>query len=297
MKRILIIGSLLASKKNDVSKIADSIRLSGINVTVVYWEDLLFKVETNSVSILSKNESIINDKPDLVIALGWYKNGKKTIYRDMAFSLALFLRHNDIRFWNSEMINQRSTTKLSCMVQLALEGISIPRTYFSLNVSQTLAMVSMPFIAKAAAASRGDYNYLIATDADISQINDKKDVNFILQPYLINDHDLRVICFNGVPNLVLKRSRGQDAETHLNNTSQGGNASWLSTSSIPSELLTLSQKICKVTGREMAGIDFIPDSVSSVGYSCLEVNAIPQLTSGIDSDQKMQALVNALKGI
>lgn len=297
MKRILIIGSLLASKKNDVSKIADSIRLSGINVTVVYWENLLFKVETSSVSIFSKNESIINDKPDLVIALGWYKNGKKTIYRDMAFSLALFLRHNDIKFWNSEMANQRSTTKLSCMVQLALEGISVPRTYFSLDVNQALAKIPMPFIAKAAAASRGDYNYLITTDADISQINDKKDVNFILQPYLINDHDLRVICFNGVPNLVLKRSRGQDAETHLNNTSQGGNASWLDISSIPSELLTLSQKICKVTGREMAGIDFIPDSLSSVGYSCLEVNAIPQLTSGIDSDQKMQSLVDALKDI
>ncbi len=297
MSRILIIGSSLASKKNDVSKIADSIRLSGMNVSVVYWENLLFKIETNLVSILSNDKSIIDEKPDLVIAFGWYKNGKKAIYRDMAFSLALFLKHNGIKFWNSEMGNQRSSTKLSCMVQLALEGISVPQTYFSLNINQALAMMPMPFIAKAAAASRGDYNYLITTDKDINQINDKKDINFILQPYLVNDHDLRVICFNGVPNLVLKRSRGQDATTHMNNTSQGGSASWLSVSDIPSELLTLSEKICKVTGREMAGIDFIPDSISSVGYSCLEVNAIPQLTSGTDSDKKMQSLVDVLKDI
>jgi len=44
----------------------------------------------------------------------------------------------------------------------------------------------------------------------------------------------------------------------------------------------------------MAGIDFIPDAESPYGYSCLEVNALPQLTSGTDVDKKMSTLYNVV---
>ena len=44
----------------------------------------------------------------------------------------------------------------------------------------------------------------------------------------------------------------------------------------------------------MAGIDLIPDNISEYGYSCLEVNTIPQLTSGFDPDTKMESLVEAV---
>ena len=46
----------------------------------------------------------------------------------------------------------------------------------------------------------------------------------------------------------------------------------------------------------MAGIDFIPNDLSPYRYSCLEVNAIPQLTSGHDADVKIQQLVTAIEG-
>lgn len=295
MKKVLIIGSKNIGTKNDPIKIAEDMNLSDLEATVIYWEDIIFDIATGVVNIYANNKDIIDNKPDLVIALGWYKNGNKSIYRDVAFSLALFLQHNGIKFWNSEMGSQRSTTKLSCMVQLSLENIPIPRTYFSLNIKNSTNL-PLPFVAKAAGASRGKFNYLIKTDNDLSKIYDT-DVYYLIQPYLPNDHDLRVICFNGFPNLILKRARRQDSETHLNNTSQGGIATWLELSDIKPELLTLSNKICKVTGREMAGIDFIPDISSSFGYSCLEVNAIPQLTSGTDSNKKLTALIDVLINI
>jgi len=296
MKNITIIGSKQTGKKNNPVELAEQIKSEKINSRVIYWEDLLVKISNNDIEIILDGNNILDPKPDLVIALGWYKNGDKSIYRDLAFSLALLLKDKNIEFWNSEMGNQRSMTKLSCMMQLSLNSISVPTTYFSLDKKLLADKFEYPFIAKAAGASRGEMNYLIKNREDMAVVFES-DAYFIVQQYLENDHDLRVICFGGVPSLVLRRARKSDADTHLNNTSQGADASWIDLADVSPELLTLSSKICIITGREMAGIDFIPDAVSNIGYSCLEVNAIPQITSGTDSDKKIAALVDAINNI
>lgn len=297
MKQVIIVGSRNSGSKNNPDEIARFIALNDAEVTRVYWEDIIFSVKANVVSITAGDVDILSSGTDLVIAVGWYKNGKKSVYRDVAFSLALALKHRGITFWNSEMAHQRSTTKLSAMVQLALEGVSVPDSLFSLDVKKALARTAAyPFVIKAVAASRGASNYLIESEEQLVGINVSEGY-FLIQPFLPNDHDLRVICFGGKPTLVLRRSRRADAETHMNNTSQGGNADWLELSSFSPQLLTLCEKVCTIMGREMAGIDLIPDNTSSVGYSCLEVNAVPQLTSGTDSNKKLTAFSEAVRNL
>jgi glutathione synthase/RimK-type ligase-like ATP-grasp enzyme len=293
MKNVYVIGSKNSGTKNDPAVIAASINSEVASAKVIYWEDLLFKIQTSNVEIFAGELNILENKPDLIIALGWYKNGDKSIYRDIAFSFALYLRKNNIEFWNSEMLAQRSISKLSCMVQLALEGIPVPTTYFCLDLDRLTQQIEKPYIIKALATSRGKSNYLINNDEDLAPVYSSKEY-FIVQNFLKNDHDLRLVCFGGKPRLALKRSRKADAQTHLNNVSQGADAQWLDFDSLDPLLLTKSEKICNITQREMAGIDFIPDESSDFGYSCLEVNAIPQLTSGTDVDKKMSALLNAL---
>ena len=294
MKKVLIIGSRHSGNKNDPSAIAQGIGSEDATASLVYWEDLTFSIETGNVQALIDGNDILADKPDLVIAVGWYKNGKQAVYRDVAYSFALLLQHKGISFWNSEMVYQRSATKLSTMVLLALEGIAVPRTFFSLNFSNVETIIERPFIAKAVSASRGNLNFLVDSDEKLAQVI-ASDAHFIIQDFLPNDHDLRVICFNGEPALVLRRARLADADTHMNNTSQGGSAQWIELADIDQRILTLCSKISKITHREMAGIDLIPDVSSSLGYSCLEVNAVPQLTSGTDSDKKLVAFAHAIR--
>lgn len=291
MKNILLIGAKESGLKNNISIIEKYLTKheTSLRVTKVFWEDLIFDIKTNDVEVFVNDKAISEISPQLVIATGWYKNGNQRIYRDVAYALALFLNSRSIDYWNSEMGAQRSTSKLSCMVQLALEGISVPATNYSLTESSVIQVATLPFIAKSPTASRGRDNYLVQDEADRQQIK-KSDDGYIIQQFLPNDHDLRVICFGGIPTLILKRSRKLSAETHLNNTSQGGDSIWLEPSTVSKELLTISRKICNIMKRELAGIDFIPDQSSPFGYSCLEVNAIPQLTSGVDVEKKMNAL-------
>ncbi len=294
MKHVLVIGSTNSGGKNDPSIMAEHLQNAGHDVSLCYWEDLVFDISTGDVKILTGDSDLASDlHPDLVIAVGWYKSGKEAYYRDLAFSLALYLEKANVKFWNSEMKHQRSTTKLSCMVQLALEGVSVPHSLFSLN-AQKLPLSEGAAVIKAISASRGESNYLVNSRAEAKDVLTKMPMSLV-QPFMPNDHDLRVICFGGEPSLFLRRSRGENAATHLNNTSQGGSAEWLDKESISEELLTASHKISIIMKREMGGIDFIPDPSSPYGYSCLEVNAIPQLTSGYDTKNKLHELAIAIE--
>ncbi len=293
MKQVLIIGSRNSGPKNDPVEFHRSLVEGGANSTLIYWEDLELSIMTGDVSVSAQGHDAFDPKPDIVICLGWYKNGRDRIYRDVAFAVSQVLTQRGIEFWNSEMGQQRSTSKLSCMVQLALNDIPVVPTRFSLTKQPVFDGATLPFVAKAPAASRGKSNHLIETESDMQRLL-ADDNRYLVQPFMPNDHDLRVICVGGEPKLVLERRRSSDSSSHMNNTSQGGSATWLNMEDINPELLTISSKICKIMGRELAGIDFIPDASATVGYSCLEVNAIPQLTSGHDTELKLQALVRAI---
>lgn len=295
MKKVLVIGSRNSGKKNDPIAIAEALAQSGsITTQIVFWEDMVFEIAPNSVEVSVEGRSIFDASYDVVLSLGWYKNGKQSYYRDVAYALALILKHRKIEFWNSEMAQQRSTTKLSAMVQLALAGVSVPATYFSIDFEKVKNKMNYPYIAKAIAASRGKSNFLVKDAALVHEVT-LADTPMLIQEYLENTHDLRVICFGGQPKLVLRRARAEGAETHLNNTSQGGIAEWIPIEGVDQGLLTNAEKISKIMNREMAGIDFIPDIHSPIGYSCLEVNAIPQLTSGTDVDVKLAALIETIE--
>lgn len=292
MKKVIIVGSKNYSGKNNPEELARA--LVGKNdAEVVYWEDIIFSITTNAVTVYSDAGRIF-DTADLVIAVGWYRSGKQSVYRDVALSLALYLESKKIEFWNSEMLEQRSTTKLSCMVKLALSGICVPETQFCLTPLKLIeSWPEVPCVIKAISGSRGRENYLVKNKEELLRYA-KAESAYMIQPYLANSHDLRVICFAGSPELILRRSRSS-MDTHLNNTSQGGEASWIDSDSVPTMLLTESEKICIIMNRQLAGIDFIPDSSSPYGYSCLEVNAIPQLTSGYDVTTKMKKLSESIE--
>lgn len=129
----------------------------------MYWDDISVQhIRMGEVTITSHGDNLFNDAVDLVIATGWYKKG----LHDVAYAFGLVAASKNIPLWNSEILHQRSSTKLSCLVQLALANVSVTETVFQLIDTSYLEQQPLPFIAKAAAASRGESNYLIASEDD-----------------------------------------------------------------------------------------------------------------------------------
>jgi glutathione synthase/RimK-type ligase-like ATP-grasp enzyme len=297
---VVIVGSKDNQGKNDPAVITKSLAGNGqFGERAVWWEDLVFDISSGDVRLETSGQPFCSDATRLVVALNWYKNKDLSIFRDVAFAAGLYMADRKTKVWNSEIVHQRSATKLSCMQQLALAGVPVPRTLFSLDpvllCQAVVQRLTFPVVVKAAAASRGNDNHLVQNESQLRELLETQTINrYIVQPYMPNDHDLRVICFGGEPQLIMRRARAQDSDTHLNNTSQGGEAKWLTIDSFADEILEQCKQIASIMGREMAGVDLIPDPASPTGYSCLEVNAIPQLTSGVDAAHKMQKLTESL---
>lgn len=295
MKKILVLGSKDSGVKNDPVVIANSIaKQSNISATVVYFEDLLFEISKQKQSITDTKSGQNIADTDLLVAINWYKNGRRSFYRDVAYTLALYLDANNTPFWNEEMLMQRSTTKLSAAMQLALLGLDIPHTFFSINPELIFEQkTNFPAIFKNISASRGRSNYLINDSSELSKYLEQPN-RFILQEYIPNSADFRVICYDRQPRIVIKRQR-DGGSTHLNNTSLGAKASLVDLSQLDRNTLKDCQRICEVMGRNICGIDFIEANGGLSRKVYLEVNAIPQLTSGTHVTKKMSELSIAVE--
>lgn len=298
MKTIILLGSKLISDKNDPNAVNSVFveKLAGKHdIRQVNFEDLVINVSDSGVLIHDSVSGANIKDCDLVIALNWYLSTNQAPLRDIALSVANYLSSHKVKFWNSEMAEQRSTTKISSTVTLALNGFKVPKTIFSLNktalTNETNSALQFPVICKAASASRGEHNFKVSSQAQLQEILNSSKRAMIIQEFIPNDYDLRIICFAGQPKLVIKRSRQND-QTHLNNTSQGGSAEIIELAKVEAGVLTNAQKISKIMHRELAGIDFIIDPKNNEAI-CLEVNSIPQLTSGSFVSQKLDEFAHS----
>lgn len=298
MKKILLLGSRFSGEKNDVSLMQNALAPQlgkEMILNKIYFEDLLLQISRREQRVIDTASGLDIKDADLVIAVNWYQNGTRRIYRDVAFAISLYLRHHNVKFWNSEMVLQRSVSKLSAMMQLGLNGIDVPATTFALSPDILCAQeITFPAVVKDVAASRGKNNYLAQDFSTLKKILADQETNkYIVQEFIANDHDLRVICFAGRPAMIIKRT-GRNAATHLNNISQGAEAEALSIESLPKELLEKCEFVCTLMGRELAGIDILPATDGSKRFVFLEVNAIPQLTSGALVQDKLQMLAQSI---
>lgn len=297
MKKIILLGSKNSGGKNDVRDMHQSLARHSkeADITVVFFEDLLMSVTSEAQSFIDTASGKDMSEADLVVAVNWYKGGPTSLYRDVGFALALYLKSKGVEFWNSEMLKQRSISKVSAMMQLSLLGLPVPTTLFSLSADALFAAVNFtPFIFKSAIASRGADNFLCDSVADAKeQATVNQSNHFMVQEYIPNKSDLRVVCFGGEPKLAIERSRRND-DSHLNNVSQGADAKLKEISELSLQMIEECKKICYNMGREMAGIDVLPEKDKPEHYVYLEVNAIPQLTSGAFVDEKMAALAATL---
>ena len=88
-------------------------------------------------------------------------------------------------------------------------------------------------------------------------------VKFVLQEFIPNEGDLRILVFGDKPVMAINRKANNSS--HLNNTSQGGLAEVLSLESVSQDILEISKKAAKIIKLQVAGVDVMIDSRSWCG--------------------------------
>jgi glutathione synthase/RimK-type ligase-like ATP-grasp enzyme len=269
-----------------------------ISVQLVLFKDLLFDISNNSTLIIHVPSGRDLASFDGIFMTNWFSHA--SIRKDMAFTIALYLKRNGVALLNSEALHSRSSSKLSQMMIAAQNNISIPRTLFSLSLDHLNKYlndknIKGPIIFKNAQASRGNDNYLLESANDI--LNYKNDHTekkpFIVQNLIQSDgSDYRFFVAGGKPKLVIKRI-GDDS-SHLNNTSAGASTEMAKVSEFQNNVLEDVCKISQLLHREVTGIDIIFDKVGQQSYF-LEANPIPQIATGSNVEAKLEVLADAIK--
>lgn len=294
MKKILILGRRNVGEKNDTTLLAAAIaRQTESAVTGAYYEDIVFVIDSQKTRAYLHGETrIALDSFDTVVMINW---SHSRIYTDVAHSIAYILARTATKVWNSELLDTRSSTKVSQLVRLSFENIEIPRTVFSLTpgyMQGYMSRADMPFIAKDPLASRGRNNHL-CRDWQMFKDVASEGIYYVLQHFIPNDQsDLRMFIVGGLPELVLLR-RGT-GDTHLNNISQGAASELVPLNELPAKLIGDTVTIAQHFKRELCGIDFMKNTVTGE-YVFLEINTTPQIVNGAYVEEKAKVMAKALE--
>lgn len=256
------------------------------------YEDLLFHYDGSSLSVVDTVSGRDISDFSVIFLIGWFKT---KALDDVARAVTHYAKAKGVKFANTEAFSGRSFTKLSQCVIAALNGVRVTPFVFSLdgeiilNEAKSLPF-SSPYIAKAVATSRGRDNYLIR---ELHQLEDAiREVTepprfFILQEFVPNDGDYRVIVANKQVKMVIHRL-AQDGG-HVNNTSQGGKATLVDPTGLPQKVINDSIKMAELLGRQLTGVDMIMHRDTGE-YFFLEANNMPQLSTGSFVQEKMKVV-------
>lgn len=209
---------------------------------------------------------------------------------------AHYLKSKRVAFIDSYVLTE-GRGKLSCAFARNTEGLPSPQTIYAAdhlmaNAIRQEKLFGYPFILKADFGKKGRNNFLIKSDAELTEAMGEASGAMIAQEFIPNDGDYRILVLAGKVDIVMLRKG--DGSSHLNNTSQGGTAELVDPASLPPQIIADAIKAAKVERLQVAGADVVIDKRSGK-YYFLEVNRAPQIATGAFVDEKMQAYANMIK--
>lgn len=272
-------------------------KLDDLEIHYITYDDLICVVIGNQVSIIDNTRNIDLKNVHLVHFKNWLFDSEQ------AATIAFYLNQHNVQYFNSEVDAGLAWGKIAQMIRLAFNGINVPDTYFAKNLQMKQAIntkslpksFTFPAILKSDDGAKGNDNHLVnSADEAIKILEQSPDKHYVLQTFLPNDGDLRFLFF-GFENVPLVFHRKAVEGNHLNNTSQGGQGSFIATSNLPDGYIGLARRAAIALKREISGVDILVDKTSGTAY-ILEVNSTPAIATGYGVDRKNKLFADFING-
>ncbi len=258
-------------------------------------KDLHVSIANN---ILKVTESLTNKdlcEFDVVYFELWQKSPQQ------ALAVAQYTQENNIPFFSEELACFPAISKLGEYAVLAGNNLPLVDSYFTSNkeikklAESNKLPFTFPFIVKDIEAYGGNNNFLIKNEKELLTIlEENKNCSFVLQPFIPNDGDYRLLILGGEVKLVIHRQRIKNT-SHLNNTSQGAEGKIIDIHTLPKNVITDALKAAKLLNRSsFAGVDVIINSETNQHY-ILEVNQTPQIEEGAEVENKVNAMLGYIQ--
>lgn len=296
MKKVLLIARAKTDEaKQKADNFADKMRellQSDVEISNCEISELFFEVGEAGMAIYHPQKGFDIREFDLVIIrhIG--------IYAVEAHAITLYCEYLGIKYTDEYLNRLLLDNKLSTEFLLWAQGVTnLPQTFYGPTDELVKKMDSLggKAVLKDNEGSKGRLNFVVSSPDEIRAITtEHAGVRFVLQEFIPNDSDLRVLVLNDKPKLVIKRSG--DGSTHLNNTSQGGQAVIVPLAAIDESILDVSVRAAQATKLQVAGVDVVINKETGK-FSILEVNNAPQVSSGSFMDEKAAVYADMIQDL
>jgi len=281
MKTVLILGR----RPEIFFELAKKLSNSETKVEIAAYNDLGFLIDGTEAKVINCATGDDLRRYAKILVLSTSPDNRQ----DYIFSaLACYCRQHKIEMWDDSFTN--TAGKLYAMWRFWEKGIPIPKTAFgpASFLAETLENFGSPAVLKAVNGIKGRNNYLVQSGEEIKEIVERDpDVRYILQNYIPNKGDYRIVVVNFEAKLAIYRSaNGKDFR---NNTSLGGEASLVPLNELDPKLIELAIEATKALDIKIAGADILEDKETGE-YSVLEVNDTPQLATGTFTEAKAEMI-------
>lgn len=227
---------------------------------------------------------------DAIFMIGWFKLRK---HEEIAQAVSLYAERYGVSVLNTEALHNRSRGKISQYIRSALSDISTMPFVICIDNEKLpelveVSKISYPMVVKSVTGSRGRDNFLVHSTNELADaLAQTPDKAFVVQPFVSNEGDFRLLVAGKKVRLAIQRRAIDD--THLNNTSLGGQATLVDLKTLPVEMLKDAVTASEMLRREITGVDMIVDKQSGQHYF-LEANNMPQLSTGSFVKEKSEML-------
>lgn len=267
--------------------------LKGVDTLTCALENLLYQInEDGTAQVIDQVSGTQLNKASLVYLKSWESMPEE------ACALTLFLDARGIPYVD-ELPKNVGISKLATMFRMWSSGINVPQTFFIHNHQRLAEYLKesndfvWPLIMKDAFGEKGKINFLAQSLEDAQTIlQDHPTTAFICQRFIPNQGDYRVGVYMGRSSFVLER-RG-DGNSHLNNTSAGGTANYITVSTAPIGLASFAEDAAVASKLKIAGVDVIVDEATKK-LMILEVNQGSQIVTGAFVDENIKAFNTSLE--
>ena len=253
--------------------------------------ELFFELDAESVAIYHPKKEYDIREFDLVIVRFVGE------YLVEAHAVAVYCETFGIQYTDT-YFNRLLLDKLSAQFALWFDGIrNWPRTMYGPveEMKRRLPEFGEKAVLKDNKGSKGRLNFVVFSPEQLQLIIDENPgIFFVLQEYVPNKGDLRVLVLDEVASLVIRRTG--NGSSHLNNTSQGGVAEIVSLNDIEPDILRMAERAAKLLKLQVAGVDVMYDERTNEPY-LLEVNNAPQISSGSFIDEKADLYANMIQSM
>lgn len=260
-----------------------------IRVSVVALENCEFFIKKNDISVSYDKKTFKKNEPVFFRIAEKYKNA--------SYILAKYFQKRSISYIDSFHSFTRERGKLIQMFLLAINGLEIPKTYYSpvydrKKIFNAIKFLQLPIVIKLSNKDRGEGVFLAKNQREILKIlAENQNEEMIFQEYIENEFDFRILVLGNKAALGEKRIR-TDKNDFRNNASRGAREEFFPSQKISKRMKEIAQQSSKVMQIEVCGVDIIKKENK---LFVIEVNFSPSFTLNEEISDELNQLADYLQ--